>query len=78
MQPEPAQHARRQIRLAKLQELQTLDRGSPTIPWIRVGREIFDVRTEPETETETETKVVRKSKLGDKKGIYSSDINLDA
>lgn len=30
-----------------------------------------------EVETVTETNV-RKSKLGDKKGIYSSDINLDA
>lgn len=38
--------------------------------------DVEEVRTE--TETETETNVVRKSKLGDKKGIYSSDINLDA
>lgn len=67
MQPEPAQHARRQIRLAKLQELQTLKINSFISPFVRT-----------ETETETETNVVRKSKLGDKKGIYSSDINLDA
>lgn len=36
-------------------------------------------KTSPTPVKETETKTeVRKSKLGDKKGIYSSDVNLAA